>query len=97
MEFDTPKPVQVFIEGIDLKSFFKDNVVKLFEEKWPNFQFQHFCIYVSKNGNQDDEEFSGEKIFIGYNSPNDEKINKVLIDTENSETLNKLIETLKEI
>ena len=89
MPIGEPKPIQVRIDGQNIKSFLDDRFIGMLNKEFGDIRFQHICFYTYKGEDKD------EYVSLVHNTPEDEGSNKLVIDTEKPETLNKLYELLK--
>ena len=89
MPVGEPKPIQVRVDGLNIKSFLDDRFIGMMKKEFSDIRFQHICFYIYKGEDKD------EYISLIHKSPEDEGSNILVIDTEKSESLNKLYDLLK--
>ena len=81
---------QVKIKGLKVVDFFDDEFIGMIEKRFPNLKFQHFCMNII----DEEENIVEERFTIAHNSLNDEKIQDMVVDSDNPNSLNKLIKVI---
>ncbi len=90
MDSGKSQPIQVLLEGINVKSFLDEKFIGLLEKSFPNVAFQHVCVFVH---NDEDK----ERIYFGHHSPEHNEKNILMVDTDRPETLEKALQIIKSL
>jgi len=90
MDFNEPETVQVRIDGINLKKFVETELLVLLEKEFGDIKAVNLTFITKLS---DDKK---EMISIGYPFLELEEKNQLIIDTNEPESLKKVINVLKE-
>ena len=90
------KPVEVRVSGLEISKFFSEDLIELVNQGLEGFQFQHFCMYLTKK-NEDGEVKTVDRITISHDTPKDAREKIVNISTETPETLEKVLKVTRQL
>jgi len=96
MPVGKPKATGFKVEGMQLKQFFKDDFVAEIEEKFNGIKFEHFCLSVKPEDEEECVTKLKDRFVISHQTAADEKNAILEVETRNPESCKDLIDMMIE-
>lgn len=90
LNYDT---TQVKIKELRVLDFFDEKFIEKIQKQFPNLNFQHFCIDII---DEKDDKKKKERLSIGHFRNEDIKNNILTVDTDESQSLQKILKVIEE-